>query len=626
MRRAISTLLAVVAGGLLALGGAYLGNRVRSSSEEQASPRITNPVWIGSGSSSSPGAPAAGTTAALDDPSPVTGLPDAGWMLPADYVATAGTETPGGSDTTSTTAVGGVSATAQVPVADVAATAGRLGTAQLDSARPARRFVDQCAAGGTPCPFGIGADIVPFALPGDPQAPLNLRIWPGLTQALDSSLRCDPGYRSSRLLPVVVTADQPLYRISVTLSIVGGPGLDEYRQTGTPQSEQAWYDQRVNAGQAVGTNVDNGLQYCASLRTEADPLVNQTKVIGTSFPTPLVYLVHVDAEVFNGPQASLDMQVPQEVVGTRPPVTLSPLSGNVVQITVPELDPSNSAPPQVWAQSIPEFWDDPTTACVVRPQPAYTDRETQLGVLGPAQPYDAAQLARTDYPYDRAYSHFAVTNLVLPEAQNYLVCVLWTNLGAREYQGFSVQTPDGLTFTLEIDSFTSDHGKLHGFVLTAPDAGCSSSVLDPHSGGPKFDEMICNSDGLAWPNFTTFISKARRTDGTEVDMGTRTIATLTWCSPTPGQISTGMGIAIVTYFAAFGCHDQQWDVTFTWADNVLCNDTMGGGCDQYVHATAHATARLVEGASNGRRGQLDWWFRQSPSIRVNPVAQAPPAP
>jgi len=626
MRRAISTPLAVVMGGLLALGGAYVGNRVRSSSEEQASPTITNPVWIGSESSSSQGAPAAGTTAALDDPSPVGGLPNAGWMLPADYVATGGADTAGTNDSTSTTAVGAISGTAQVPVADVAATASRLGTAQLDSTRQARRFVDLCAAGATPCPPGVGADIVPFALPGDPQAPLHLRIWPGLTQALDSSLRCDPGYRSSRALPVVVTADQPLYRISITLSIVGGPGLDEFHQTGTPQSEQAWYDQRINAGETVNTDVDTGLQYCASLRTEADPLVNQLKVDGNPLPTPLVYLVHVDAEVHDGPQASLDLQVPQEDVGTRPPVTLSPLSGNVVQITVPELDPSNTAPPQLWAQSIPELWDDPTTACATRPQPGYTDRETQLGALGTAQPYAAAQLARTDYPYDRAYTHFAVTNLVLPEAENYLVCVLWTNLGARDYQGFSVQTPDGLTFTLEINSFTSDNAKHHGFILTAPDVGCSSPVLDSRSGAPPSDAMICNSAGLAWPNFTTFISKARDTDGNEVDMGSRTIATFTWCTPTPGQISTGMGIAIVTYFAAFGCHDQQWDVTFTWADNVLCNDTMGGGCDQYVHAKAHATARLVEGASNGRRGQLDWWFRQSPSIRANPTAQAPSAP
>lgn len=625
MRRWLLVPVAVVAGGSLALAGVWVGNRVWPQTSASTVASLRDPTIVGSGASADPSAPAAGGAVALAEPSPVHGLDGGGWMLPVDLVGPATGAAAGGDTTAPTSAApsgpASPSAGAAVPADQAVATAELVGTAQLDSAAAARRFVDGCAAGATPCPLGVGADVVPFDLPASP--PLTVRIWPGTTRAVDPALRCDPGYRTSEVLPVVVTADLPLDELTVTLSIVGGPTLDTASQHGPVQSEQNWFQVHVGPQGAVGTDLGSGLQYCAALRTEADPSVAQG-LKGTTLPAPTIYRVRVEGGVAGGPSTTQEIDLPLEQVGSRPPLTLSPLSGNVIQYTVPELDPARHARPVVWATETPELWDHASDLCATRPRPEYTDAETWQGVLSVPQPYDSAELARADYPYDRAWSHFAVGNLVLPESASALFCVMWPETAGTEYQGVALQAPDGLTFELELSSFQASDDALRtwsDFTVVDRDAGCYSPAL--HT-GPMSTTPVCDSKGLAWPWFTNLHAIAMDHAGREVDMGTTRIASFTWCTPTPDQVGSPLAVMILVDAAASGCRGQEWDVTVTWADAVLCNDTFGGSCDDHVHARATGRARLVDYGGNGRRSQLDWVIRHDAPTVVLPVVNAPP--
>ena len=631
MRRVLLTL--GIAAGILVLGvglglaGAFLGDRVTSQHDEQVQPPIRNPVYVTGPAANDPRHPDPGAVVGLGKPpAPFVGVAKGAWVLPTDAIAESG-HNPRGAG------AGGVS----VPVDKVGATAKSMGDTQLAPPGSPDHFVDQCAEGATPCPAGEPGTVVPLAGSLPPKMP-SIRLWPGLTKTTYPGLRCDPGFRTSQRIPVVVTSDTFLSSLTVTLSIPKVSDLDtvELRSAQAALApEEQWFTKRNEAGLPMGTDLDNGVQYCASLRTEHHPDLSY-KLTGITLPAKPTYRVTATGYdiVLNKVTATADYATP--VPHGRPPVLLTPLSGNVLQVVVPETDPSLKSPsapqPKVWAE---RPWGYPVPAwdgdCSTFAPVAGKSGAPLVGYpRAPAKPYDPAELAKANYPYDRAYTHFSVWNIVLQESNAYFLCVSWPSLpSGEEYQAFRIETPDSMRLRISAYGFQGETRAY--YMLRTKDAVCPDwqatwgpKETSPSGMGWAWPEIVCDSKGFPFPLTTTFEMMTPTYKGGElVDSGSQALFTPTWCQAQPGESFYPAGVIMPAESCGVippnhnlidvapngsGGFPIVWEVPridFWWREHVLCGGP--GPCVGPDFAWAGTTFYWYDVPPfTERRDPLDW--------------------
>ena len=625
-RLILSTAGAAVSVAGLLLAGAWLGDRVSSQSDEAVQPAIEEPVVLESGSDpdssdSSDGDvdTAPGAVMAVADSGPaVHGLPGGAWSLPTDLIATDASEPEPGRPTDPQQPNEPF-----IPASDASAVAERLGIVAQQPPPVITQFVDLCTTGATLCPLGVGATVVPLA--GDlPPGGLKVQIVPGVTKALAPGLRWDPGYGTSQRLPVVVSIDAPVFSVEVKLRIPGVGVLDELTLKEQP-SETAWHAQWVAAGKAAGTDLDNGLQYCASLRTEG-AWENSTQLAGVSLPSPLVYRVSVRAVALVGPAvAKATVDYAATPPGSRPPTIVHPLTGHTAQVVVSEVDPDRYGPPLLWVTS---RWAWQTSSAEA--QCALPPKEGTPVGAPESQTYDPGQLASISYPFDPEYSHYRVWNLVLEEATTYALCIQWQVPGGTETEAWTLETPDGLRFSLYLQSFTEVGYTSGVWMIGAPEAACYPWTVEDTMDvlGLPTDEgtgrTSCRSNGLPFPSVTTFeLTRRRKGTNTEEDMGSKRLMTPTWCATGPPVI-TGVAPAAEGQWKYGQCGAAEWPTTFVYSDqNVLC----GYDCsDEYKRAELKAVVYIEEGPTNGRRDPLAWIIEGPPGERAISLPGGAPGP
>ena len=647
--RLLLVIAAATAGVALFFLSAWAADRVSVQSGEKKLPPIEDPVEIGSaapvvtttsagvttsagettatGSATTSatgeapsGEPAPGAIVSVDTGGPaIEGLPGGMWMLPTDLVAEEGEAPPG------TPPAPGQPNPPLFAAGDAASTAAQLGQIAQQPPPLITHFVDLCTTGASPCPIGVAATVTPSYTSGPPEG-LKVRASPGLTKALTPGLRCDPGFASSQRLPVVVNVNAPVHSVDLRLEIPGVGVLDDITvKQSTPETE--WYSQWTGSGKTTGTDLGNGLHYCASLTTEGDPY-NVEALAGKVLPSPLVYKLTVRAVALEGPGvAKTTVKYAAVAAGSRPNTIVQPLTGHTAQVVVAQLDPDRFGAPVVWVTAHWR-WGAPTAEGVCALEP----REGTYVATPEVQSFDPGQLAQPGYPYDRAYTHYRVWNLVLEEATEYALCVKHGAPGGTETEAWRIETPDGFRFALYLNGFTEVGYTSAIWSIGAPGAGCyrwyvedTTDVLGlpEHKGAGTY---VCESHGLPYPPVTDFRVERNRkgTGGAWEDMGHKWLLTPTWCATGP-PVMAGVAPAAEGQWKHGQCAPAQWPVEFVYADqNVLC----GGDCgDKYVRARLQTVVHIEEGSTNGRRDPLDWVLEGPTGERgISPPGAGPSGP
>lgn len=635
------------------VAAAWLADRVTGQSDDVVHPPIEDPVVVpGPATTGAGGVPAdgqvdgptdPGAVMAVEEASPaVEGLPGGAWVLPVDLVAAddpealaatqAQSETPGEAPGTTTD-------TMLIPADQAAATAEQLGSASLLPPLTAARFVDLCTEVSGGCPFGMAATVKPLSTGAAP-GKLAIRVWPGMANTLVPNLRCDPGSSSSSVLPVVVTANTSLESLDLSLELPDGTVLSTVK-VGESALEADWIKRWKESGYPTGTDLDDGAHYCASMPTLGDPTVAAAlAATGKAAPVPLAYRLRAVARAPADPaapdkgaqEATVVVDVPLASIpgegGGRPNTIVQPLNGHVAQVIVPERNDATGRP-TVWVANA-GYWQDKvglgtasaycTKAPPGAPDPGFFDPPKPV-LLPERQSYDPGQLAQASYPFDPAYTHYGVWNVVLQEATTYALCISWPLASGEEREAWALETPDGLAFSLT-NLYFAPNGKqpYTTWYLRAHEVACYQTFERQEAdvvGG-----ALCASGGLPYPPAVTFEHQATYPKpytgvGTVTDdLGTTKLLTPTWC---PGPIAgVGAGPSPVanavgdtsSLFAQClsGSKDVRasWPVRFVYADqSVLCGDD---AClEENRRATMSSQASVGEWNSNGRsRHPLDW--------------------
>ncbi len=619
---------------------AWLVDRVSEQPDEVVQPPIEDPVVVpgpattGDGDAPADGQADPGAIVAVEDSAPpVDGLVGGAWVLPVDLVASDANpvETP-----TEPDGSGATTDTTLIPSGQAAGVAEQLGAASIQPPLEAARFVDLCTEGTAPCPLGVAATVKPFGSGTQPEE-LAIRVWPGLTRALVPNLRCDPGDAGPAVLPVLVTANDALGSLQVSLELPDGTVLSEV-SVGASTSQTEMADSWKKAGNVLGTDLDDGLHYCASVATLGDPAVAAAlQAAGKSAPVPLAYRMRAVARTLGDPaspnaeprETVVVVNVPADSlpagVGGRPNTIVEPLNGHVAQVVVPEHRDA-TARPTVWVANA-AYWQDKvglgsatgycTKAPPGAPDAGYYDPPRPVAVPQ-AQSYDPGQLAQASYPFDPDYTGYGVWNVVLEEGSTYALCISWPLPSGEEREAWTLETPDGLRFSL-VNLFLERNGDspYQTWYLRAPDASCFESFPPEVQGG-----FFCQSSGLPYPAAVTFEHAATYptpytgTGNVTSDLGSTNLLTPTWCPGSiagvgsgPSLVASAVGDTSSLWAQCLGGSEDvnaSWPVRFVYSDqNVLCGTD---SClDEHRRAVVSTAASVGEGSSNGRsRDPLDW--------------------
>ena len=447
--------------------------------------------------------------------------------------------------------------------------------------------IDTCAEGDAPCPPGEPGTVLPFSGGTGGGGQLEVKAWPGLNGLTANNLGCEPGYRTSTNLPVVVTASAPVSWLKVTLTIDGGAQLDEVYVDVSDPAAKAAHEAKLIAGAPTGTDLATSFHHCFSLTTEAHP--DNVGALGTLVvPVGARYRIDVHALAMTGPdQATATATHPMAFPPDRPPTTINPLTTHRAQVAVFQIGGA-AGQTRVWAERSGTYADGSCATFGPGPQgpqgfetgwPSATPRKQ----WAPSEPY----------PYDRAYDHFTVWNLALQDTSHHVVCVQWRRADGTwgETETWKVRTPAALHLDVWVDDLTTtpsapayDHLATVESVATCNRWDLSTDSVDHTSGG---EEIICSSDG--WPVAATTKIQLEGFDpktGAYHDLGAPTFLTPTvcpaWASPLTSQPTWWWDVA--------PCSPRTIDVTLVWGtgQSTLCGGPIGGcgGAGEMARAAA----------------------------------------
>ncbi len=273
------------------------------------------------------------------------------------------------------------------------------------------RWLDMCAVGGAAgCPLGVAATILPL---GDLLPALEVEAFPEATRAVFPDLRCDPGWPSQTVLPIVVASNRPLDSLDVHLQdwdeVIWGLEAD----LASSQSESARFESRRESGQPIFADMATGVHTCVGLGLHADT------------PRGDTFVLRVTAR---SGEDRVDLRVPfaaQFGIG-RPPITLHPQDEYNATVRVPQRYEGQTA---VWIAAGTER----EAACDTVPGEAVID--VAVSKIPDSVLDDDA------YPWDRDYDHVTYRYLRLQHSQEYTLCVHRLDEGIT--QAFIIETPDG---------------------------------------------------------------------------------------------------------------------------------------------------------------------------------------
>ena len=129
----------------------------------------------------------------------------------------------------------------------------------------------------------------------------------------------------------------------------------------------------------------------------------------------------------------------------RPPVLFEPKNANRAYMVVPQIGAGANAT-EVWVYETSNDWDPTINAprsCETDPDPPPGELDTTTLRYDPqAGPMPYGEIVRSDYPWDRSYTHFRVWNLDLRNSTDYILCIRW--LGEGRTEEWYLETPDGV--------------------------------------------------------------------------------------------------------------------------------------------------------------------------------------
>lgn len=531
----------------------------------------------------------------------MTGMGDGTWLLPDELVGDVPDEAPADAGGAPGPGVPAPIATPQ----DAVSVAERLGDLSLEPPPLITRFVDLCADGATPCPSGIGATVVPLG--GPVPETLAAMIWPGLSTGAAPALRCQPGFHTSERYPVVITTSAPVARLDVTLTLEGLGVLHETTLV-TAADEQARWQEAVDRGAAVGVDLAAGVQHCVALPTELAP-ENLARYPGAVLPDPRTYRIDAFAVAAHGAATvRVTSSVTPPTPGPRPPTTVVPINGHVVQVRTAERPETTSRARVTWLGTMGAT---PEAVCG---QLWGTSGPFESGPSSVEVP--AGILEQPGYPYDRSWTRSGIRNVVVPEAYRGALCLEWDAPTGPVREAWRIESPDGFRPRVSVQNGGEILNPLpkdvqRDWVVSAPGAGCPRTTVfdqndsDDHTtgGSPQNAPFFCDSHGLPFPAVTTIVLEVFETEGRGYrDMGQLRVLTPGWCHSGPFTMQEAMAGAAVGW-SLLVCGPTQYAIEAVWRDqNVLC----GGDCPQYDRLRTPGLVVIDENDTNGRRGQLDW--------------------
>ena len=297
------------------------------------------------------------------------------------------------------------------------------------------RFLDLCADTSSPaCPAGIGAVVLFVGSPAPPP-PLQIEILPDATAALYSGLRCDPGWPTQDVIPVVLLSNRPLSLANVTLQLKNPSSvvaLHDVNGLKSAPSEHALYEQRVRTAQAMGTTIGTGFHTCLQLRFDM-PANRAHFNRDTEFDQDSRFEIHVVA-FHDNDGATKTVRFTSQFASKRPPVRITAIDGNRASVWVPQQIGDTTL---VWVES-------GGTGCNLGPG---SDGQARLNSATSAQqPIAPNVLNDPTYPWDRTFSHYTVWDLELRASSTYVLCISWKQEGRLEV--WTLETPDGVAVSL----------------------------------------------------------------------------------------------------------------------------------------------------------------------------------
>ena len=288
----------------------------------------------------------------------------------------------------------------------------------------------------------------------------------------------------------------------------------------------------------------------------------------------------------------------------RPPTEIWPYSTHRAQVIVPQID-GTASQVRVWAEG--STWMDQQCS-TFGPGAGAPNGAEYISSYPSAEPRKLT-VPSDPYPYDRAFSHFTVWNLMLRDEWQYVVCVQWRAPDGTwgPYETWNVETPEALRLRLHAGPFSAKGSDVQfSYTVRAEGIfGCYRYVLNTNDPSGGSYNWACDSRGWPVPQVTRIIMERQDLKtGAYSSMGDRRIVTPTVCQP--GQLGTG-GVNVPSYVLKLPCKPNDHSLTLYWMTaNVLCGGPWGGCPDDDVDATLQAEISLFEDLYQGREGALNW--------------------